>query len=195
MTSNQKSDEVKSYRKPGDRVVHITKRKRRRRLRVIPNIPGVIRFLGDIIHETPFVPLMLVLIGLLLLSSLGIHLAERSVNAQFDSYGHTLWWSFTAMQTQGANSPGPITPLGMSIGAIWSIFGTIAFFGVIIATFYAYFVDPKRRPSKAIIDALQYNLEELEHLSAEELNALRDTVTNICNARIAEIEKSSDNQS
>jgi len=163
-------------------------------LRIIPNIPGVIRFFGDIIHETPFVPLFFILTVIFLISSLGIFLAEQSVNSQFDTFRYTLWWSFTAMQTQGANSPGPITPLGMTIGAIWSIIGTVAFFGVIIATFYAYYVDPKRRPSKVIIDALQYNLEEQDNLTVDELGALKDTVTNIVNARIANIEKNSQNQ-
>ena len=194
MKDSQEFDKDTSQRKPGDRVVRITKRKHRRKLRIIPNIPGVIRFFMDIIHETPFVPLFFVLILILLISSLGIFLAEQPVNSQFDTFRHALWWSFTAMQTQGSNSPGPITHLGMTIGAIWSIIGTVAFFGVIIATFYAYYVDPKRRPSKVIIDALQYNLEELDNLTVDELGALKDTVTNIVNARIANIEKNSQNQ-
>jgi len=191
MSDSQQFDEDKRQRRPGDVVIHIAKRKHRRRLRIIPNIPGFIRFVGDIIHETPLVPLFFVLIVILLISSLGIFLAEQPVNSQFDTFWNTLWWSFTAMQTQGANSPGPITPIGMIIGAIWSIIGTVAFFGVIIATFYAYYVDPKRRPSKAIIDALQYNLEELDKLSVEELGALKDTVTNIVNTRIATIKNNS----
>ncbi len=194
MKDSQQFDRATGQRRPGDKVVRITKRKHRRRLRTIPNIPGVIRFFGDIIHETPFVPLCFVIIVIFLISSLGIFLAEQPVNSQFDTFGHTLWWSFTAMQTQGANSPGPITPLGMIIGAIWSIIGTVAFFGVIIATFYAYYVDTKRRPSKVIIDALQYNLEELYNLSVDELGALKDIVTNMVNARIAKIEKNSQNQ-
>ena len=194
MKDSQQFDRATGQRRPADKAVRITKRKHRRRLRTIPNIPGVIRFFGDIIHETPFVPLCFVIIVIFLISSLGIFLAEQQVNSQFDTFGHTLWWSFTAMQTQGANSPGPITPLGMIIGAIWSIIGTVAFFGVIIATFYAYYVDPKRRPSKVIIDALQYNLEELDNLSVDELGALKDTVTNIVNAQIAKIEKNSQNQ-
>ena len=125
----------------------------------------------------------------------GVYLAERPVNEQFHSYGHALWWAFTAMQTQGANSPGPITPPGMLIGAAWSVIGTIAFFGVIIATIYAYYMVPRRRPSRVIIDALQYNLDEIEHLNVDELTALRDTVTNIVNTRISDIEKNSQNQS
>ena len=194
MKDNQQFDKDTSQRRPGDKMVRITKRKRRMRLRIIPNIPGLIRFFEDIIHETPFIPLFFVLIVIFLISSLGIFLAEKSVNSQLDTFGHTLWWSFTAMQTQGANNPGPITPLGITIGAIWSIIGTVAFFGVIIATFYAYYVDPKRRPSKMIIDALQYNLEELDNLSVDELSALRDTVTTMVNTRIANVEKNSNNQ-
>ncbi|MFC2034775.1 ion transporter [Chloroflexota bacterium] len=190
MNNNQQFDENKRQRRPGDEVIRITRRKHRRRLRIIPNIPGVIRFIGDIIHETPFVPLFFVLIVIFLISSLGIFLAERPVNSQFDTFWNTLWWSFTAMQTQGANSPGPITPIGMTIGAIWSIVGTVAFFGVIIAAFYGYYVDPKRRPSKAIIDALQYNLEEIDNLSVDELGTLNNTVTNMVNARIAIINNS-----
>ena len=194
MKDSQKFDETRSERRIGDTVVRITKRKYRRRLRIIPNIPGFIRFFRDIITETPFVPLFFVLIVIFLISSLGIFLAEQSVNSQLDTFKHTLWWSFTAMQTQGANSPGPITPLGMTIGAIWSIIGTVVFFGVIIATFYAYYVDPKRRPSKLIIDALQYNLEEIDNLSIDELGALKDHVTYMVNTRIAEITKNRQNQ-
>ena len=191
---NQQFDKMESRRRPGDTVIRVTRRRHRKRLRIIPNIPGVIRFVGDIITETPFVPLFIILVVIFLISSLGIFLAERSANSQFESFGHSLWWSFTAMQTQGANSPGPVTPLGITIGAIWSIFGTIVFFGVIIATFYAYYMDPKRRPSKRIIDALQYNLEELDELSVDELDALKNTVKNIVDARIADISKNSQNQ-
>ena len=195
MKETPKSYETRGNTRAGDRVVHVERRRHRRRLRVIPNIPGVLRFFWDIMSETPFVPLLLVLTGLWLVSSLGIYLAERMVNEQFHSYGYTLWWAFTAMQTQGANSPGPLTSLGMLIGAIWSIVGTIAFFGVIIATIYAYYMVPRRRPSRVIVNALQYNLDELEYLTVDELAALRDTVTNIVNARISAIAKYDQDQS
>ena len=191
MKENQKSSEARSEKRIGDTVIRVTKRRKRKRLRVIPNIPGVIRFFGDIVQDTPFVPLLSVIIVLFLISSLVIYLAEQHVNSQFNTYGHTLWWSFTAMQTQGANSPGPITPLGITVGTIWSLVGTIYFFGMIIATFYAYYVDPKRRPSQAIIDALQYNLEEIDELSLDELEALKNTVTNVVNSRIEKIGKNS----
>ena len=177
----------------GNKVLRVRRRKPRRRLRFTPDIPGIFRFLRQITNETPLIPLSLTLIGLWLLSSWGVYLVERGANEQINSYGYALWWTFTAMQTQGANSPGPVTTPGMIIGSIWSIFSTIAFFGVIIATIYAYFMLPRRRPSREIIGALQYNLEQLDNLSIDELEVLRDTTVQITSSRIRELkEKPSD---
>jgi len=178
-------------RQQGDKVLRIRRRRPRRRLRITPDIPGVFRFLRQIVNETPLIPLILALIGLWLLFSWGVYLAERGAGEQINSYGYALWWTFTAMQTQGANSPGPVTAPGMLIGSIWSILSTIAFFGVIIGTLYAYFMLPRRRPSREIVSALQYNLEQLENLSVDELELLRDTTVRIVNAQIGELKKSS----
>lgn len=95
------------------------------------------------------------------------------------------------MQTQGANSPGPITNAGMIIGGFWSIFSTIAFFGVIVGTLYSYFMLPRRRPSRELIGAIQYNLEELEHLSIDELESLKETTTRLIDAQISRVKKKS----
>ena len=95
------------------------------------------------------------------------------------------------MQTQGANAPGPITTAGMIIGAVWSIFSTIAFFGVIIGTLYSYFMLPLRRPSRELIGAIQYNLEELEHLSIDELEALKQTTASLVDAQISRLKEKS----
>ncbi len=179
---------------PGDKVLRIHRRRPRRRLRITPNIPAVFRFLRDIAMKTPLIPLILALIGLWLLFSLAIYLAEHEVNEQISSYGYALWWSFTAMQKQGANAPWPITTLGIIIGSVWSIFSTIAFFGVIIGSLYAYFMLPRRRPSREIISAIQYNLEELESLSADELETLRDTTVRIVDAQISRLKEKSQGQ-
>ena len=175
----------------GDKVLRIRKRRPRRRLRMAPDIPAVFRFLKQIVIETPLVPLILVLIGLWLLFSLGVYLVEREVSEQLHSYSQALWWTFAAMHTQGANNPGPTTALGMLIGSIWSILSTIAFFGVIIGTLYAYFMLPRRRPSREIVSALQYNLEQLDKLSVDELEVLRDTTVQIVNAQIRESKQKS----
>ena len=93
------------------------------------------------------------------------------------------------MQTQGANAPGPITTAGMVIGAIWSVFSTIAFFGVIIGTLYSYFMLPRRRPSRELVNAIQYNLEELENLSSDELEILKETTVRVVNAQISRLKE------
>ncbi len=187
-----KEEETLEQLKPllqGDKVLRVRRRRPRRRLRLAPDIPAFFRFLRQIATETPFLSLILALIGLWLLSAWGIYLAERGANEQINSYGYALWWTFTAMQTQGANSPGPLTALGIIIGSIWSIFSTIAFFGVIIATIYAYFMLPKRRPFREIVSAIQSNLGELENLSVDELEVLRDTTVRIVNAQIEELKQ------
>ncbi len=178
----------------GDKVLRIRKRRPRRRLRLAPDIPGIFRFLRQIVTETPLVPLILALIGFWFLFAWGVYLAERGVNEQINSYGYALWWTFAAMHTQGANSPGPITALGMIIGGVWSIFSTIALFGVIIGSLYAYYMLPRRRPSREIVNALQYNLEQLENLSVDELEVLRDTTVRIVNAQITELKQKSSSQ-
>ncbi len=179
---------------PGDKVLRILMRRPRRRLRITPNIPAVLRFLRDIATRTPLIPLIVALAVFWLLFSWGIYLAERGVNEQITSYGYALWWSFTAMQTQGANAPGPMTTPGIVIGSIWSIFSTVAFFGVIIGSLYAYFMLPRRRPSRELISAIQYNLEELESLSADELETLRDTTVRIVDAQISQLKAQSQGQ-
>jgi len=174
---------------PGDKVLRILSRRPSRRLRITPNVPAVFRFLRDIATKTPLIPLIVALVVLWLLFSWGIYLAERGVNEQISSYGYALWWCFTAMQTQGANAPGPVTTLGIVIGSIWSIFSTIAFFGVIIGSLYAYFMLPRRHPSRELISTIQYNLDELENLSTDELETLRDTIVRIVDAQISRLKE------
>ena len=193
MEDKERFEEVRPLL-PGDKVLRILRRRPRRRLRIAPNIPAVFRFLRDIATKTPLIPLIVVLAGLWLLFSWGIYLVERGVNEQITSYGYALWWCFTAMQTQGANAPGPVTALGIVIGSIWSIFSTIAFFGVIIGSLYAYFMLPRRRPSRELISAIEYNLEELENLSMDELEMLRDTVVRIVDAQISRLKEKSQGQ-
>ena len=190
MEEKERFEEIKPLLS-GNKVLRIRRRKPRGRLRITPNIPGVLRFLGDVVTKTPLIPLLLVLIALWLLSSWGIYLAEHNVNEQISSYTYALWWSLTAMQTQGANAPGPITTAGIIIGAFWSIFSTIAFFGVIIGTLYSYFMLPRRRPSRELISAIQYNLGELENLPINELETLKETTARLVNAQISRLKEKS----
>ena len=190
MNKKEKFEEIKPQFL-GDRTLRMRRRKPRRKISMNPNVPGIIRFLRDVATKTPLIPLLLALVVFWLLASWGIYLVEHKINGQITSYSYALWWSFTAMQTQGANAPGPITTAGMIIGAFWSIFSTVAFFGVIIGTLYSYFMLPRRRPSRELIGALQYNLEELEKLSIDELEALKETTVRLVHAQISRLKENS----
>jgi voltage-gated potassium channel len=53
------------------------------------------------------------------------------------------------------------------------------FFGAIVATITAYFMRPLQRPSRQIIDTIEYNLEQLDDLSMEELELLKETTDSL----------------
>ena len=182
MEKKEKFDEVTPLL-AGDRILRLRRRKPRLRLRIAPNIPGVFRFIRDLAVRTPLIPLILTLAALWLLFSLGLYLAEREVNGQITSYGYALWWSLASMHTMGLNNPGPITTWGIIIGSMWAICSSVVFFGVIAGVLYAYFMVPKRRPSQEIISVIQHNLEELENLSTDELEVLRDVTVRIIDAQ------------
>lgn len=65
------------------------------------------------------------------------------------------------------------------IGAIWIVIGSIVFFAATVATVAAYFMRPLQRPSKQIIDIIEYNLEQLDDLSVDELEVLKETTDSL----------------
>jgi voltage-gated potassium channel len=69
----------------------------------------------------------------------------------------------------------PVNGISEFIGAIWIILGSLLFFGAIVATVTAYFMRPLQRPSKQIINTIEYNLEQLDDLTIEELEPLKET--------------------
>jgi voltage-gated potassium channel len=70
----------------------------------------------------------------------------------------------------------PVNGISELIGAIWIVVGSVLFFGAIVATVTAYFMHPLQRPSKQIIDTIEYNLEQLDDLTVDELELLKQTV-------------------
>ena len=69
MEEKKKFEEMESQLL-GDKVLRIRHRKPRKRLRLAPNIPGVFRFLGDVVTKTPLIPLLIILFVLWLLGLL-----------------------------------------------------------------------------------------------------------------------------
>ena len=172
--------------RPGERVLR-KRREPRRRLRLAPNVPGIVRLLKVIVTQTPFVPMISVIAILWLLFSTGFYFAEHGASGSgIEHYSDALWWGIVAMTTMGT-APIPVTGAAQIVGGIWAILGCIIFYGMIIASVTSYFMRPRQRPTKQIIATVQYNLEQLEDLSPEELEVLKETTNGLIDAHMRKV--------
>ena len=134
------------------------------------------RFVNDILKYTPFLKIISLLVVLWLVFSAGLFFSERDIEgASITSYGHALYWTTAAFSTAGIADT-PVAGMSKLIGGIWIVIGSALFFGTIVATITTYFMRPLHRPGKQIIDIIEYNLEQLDELTIEELDLLKETV-------------------
>lgn len=133
-------------------------------------------FVRDIHTHTPFLNMVYILVGLWLVFSMGVYLAERNAaGSTIGSYGEALYWGVAAFSTAGIADT-PASGLAQLIGGLWIVVGSLLFFGAIVATVTTYFMRPLQRPHRKIIDTIEYNLEQLDDLSLEEADLLKETV-------------------
>lgn len=134
------------------------------------------RFIRDVLLHTPFVRMLLLLVVLWLGFAAALYQAEHTVaGAIITNYGEALYWGVAAFSTAGIADT-PQSGVARLIGGIWIVLGSALFFGAIVATITTYFMRPMQRPGKRIIDTIEYNLEQLNDLSLEELDLLKETV-------------------
>lgn len=127
----------------------------------------------EVILYTPVVYMACLLVALWLLFSAGIYFGESDApNTKITSYGKALYWGIAAFSTAGIADT-PINGISILLGGIWIVIGSALFFGAIVASITSYFMRPLQRPSKQIIDTIEYNLEQLDDLSIEELELLK----------------------
>ena len=111
-----------------------------------------------------------------LVFSTAIYLAEQGVEgSSINSYRYALYWgiaAFSASVIAGA----PVSGLAQLLGGVWIVVGSVLFFGTIVATVTGYFMRPLQRPHKKIIETIEYNLEQLDDLSLDELDLLKETI-------------------
>jgi len=137
---------------------------------------GTRNLVRDVFVHTPFVQMLVLLVVLWLLFMAGLYFAERgSDTTTITSYGKALYWGVAAFSTAGIADM-PKNGLSELIGGIWIVLGSMLFFGAIVATVTAYFMRPLQRPAKQIIDTIEYNLEQLDDLTVDELDLLRETI-------------------
>lgn len=178
----EKRFETVSTQRPGDEVLR-RRREAKRRLRMAPNIPGVFKFVKVIVTQTPFLPMFSALFVLWLLVSAGFYFAEHNANPEISSYGQALWWTMAAVETMGTPYK-PVTTAGEVIGGIWAIFGVMLFWGMIIASVTTYFARRREGTVKQIISTVTYNMEQLENLSSQELEVLKDTAIRLIDTEL-----------
>lgn len=134
------------------------------------------RFLVEVSEHTPLMKLLMLMILLWLMFSTGMYLVERNfAGTSIITYGDALYWGVAAFSTAGIASA-PVSSAGQLVGGLWIVFGSMLFFGTIVATITTYFMRPMQRPDRMIIEAIEYNLEQLDELTVDELDLLKDTV-------------------
>ena len=137
------------------------------------------KFMRDVLIHTPVMKMAVLLAVLWMIFSAGIYFGEQGAEGTtITSYGRALYWGIAAFSTAGIADM-PVSGVSEIIGAIWIIVGSLLFFGAIVATVTAYFMRPLQRPSKQIIDTIEYNLEQLDDLSIDELELLRETTDSL----------------
>ncbi len=179
----EKPFEPVSRVRPGDKVLR-RRREPRRRLRIVPNVPGFLRFLRVIITQTPLLQMIFLFIVLWLLFSAGIYFADHGASGTtINSYGDAVYCAVAGFSTSGIADM-PVTTAGKAFCGTWMALGALLFFGTIVAVITTYFMRPLQRPTKQIIATIQYNLEQLEDLPVEELEVLKKTTDDLIDAQI-----------
>lgn len=172
MGDERRFDQVSRIR-PGDEVIR--RRTGPRSTLRLASRSRYVRFFRDLVAQTPLLKMVYLLVVLWLLFSAGVYFAERGVEGTaITSYGRALYWGIAAFSTAGIADT-PLSGSAQIVGGIWIVVGSIIFFGTIVAVITTYFVRPMRRPVRQIVDTIEYNLEQLEDLSAEEIDLLKST--------------------
>jgi voltage-gated potassium channel len=134
------------------------------------------RFITEIVNRTLFLQMIALLVVLWLLFAVAMFAVERgSEGSSIQSLGDALYWGIAALSTAGIADT-PVAGVSKLIGGTWIIIGSVLFFGIIVSTVTAYFMRPVQRPPDQIIQSIEYSLEELDQLSLEELDLLKETV-------------------
>ena len=133
------------------------------------------RFIQDILIHTPFMKMLLLLIVLWLAFLALLYSVESGTEGtRISSYGNAFYWGIAAFSTTGIADT-PLAGMSQLIGGVWIVLGLSIFFGTIITTITTYFMRPLQRPARQIVETIEYNLEQLENLSIEELDLLKET--------------------
>ena len=133
-------------------------------------------FIAEIVNRTLFLQMVALLAFLWLVFAAAMFIVERGVEgSSIRSFGDAMYWGIAALSTAGI-ADSPVAGASKLIGGAWIIIGSVLFFGIIVSTVTAYFMRPVQRPPDQLVESIEYSLEELDQLSIEELDLLKETV-------------------
>ena len=162
-------------------------------LKLRPGLPGVVNFGKVLFTETPLLLSLSIVAFMSGIVATLIYFLERAANPNVGSFVDALWWAIFTMQTAG-NSWRPETLWGGIIGGGWSIIGTIMFYGAIIASVTVFFIRRRERTDVELITTIKRNLDDLDKLSLEELELLRESTSNLVALHIEQIKMRTPNR-
>lgn len=171
--------------RPGEEVLRRRVRSHTQ-LRFRPAIPWLVQFTRVILTETPLVIMLGIMVVLTAIVALALFFIERDVNEHVNSYFDTVWWAMSSVQTQG-NTWRPETFWGNVIGGAWTVIGTMLFFGAIIASVTMFFMRRRERTEREIVSTIKRNLDDLDNLTLQELELLKDSATNVIDLQIEQV--------
>ena len=178
--------------KPGEDVLR-RKVRSNPQLRMRPSLPGILNFGKVIFTETPLILSLSMVAFMAGIVAALIYFLERAVNPNVESFVDALWWAIFTMQTAG-NSWRPETLWGGIVGGGWSIIGTIMFYGAIIASVTVFFMRRRERTDVELITTIKRNLDDLDNLTLEELELLRESTSNLVAIHIEQIKMRAPNR-
>ncbi len=164
--------------KPGDRTLRRSTRHARLPLierRVSSPLMDALWFFRDLALETPIMGMIAGLVVLVLLAPIPVYLFEsQAEDAQMTSYWVGLWWAVSAFSTVGHSGIAVTTVGGRIVASIFTVVSVGLFFGSVISAFSSYFLLTWRKPKRQLVDTINYYLQRIDELSAEELDDLND---------------------
>ena len=167
----------------GNKIIHKS-RKVGLKLRTLPRFPDLFVFLKDLIIHTPFLQMFALLIVIWLVFSTIIFFVEHhATGTPIHTFSDALYTLVAAFSTSGI-SQAPVTSTGKFFCALMMVFGSAIFFGSIVAAMTTYFMRPLYRPKKQLISMIKYNLEQIDGLTIEELELLRETANSLIDEQI-----------
>jgi voltage-gated potassium channel len=131
--------------------------------------------LVDLTKATPVLWFIGALAVLVVIGPIPVWLFERTADSpDMANYGVGLWWAVSAFSTAGHSGVLVETLGGRIFASIYTVLSVGLFFGSVLAAFSSYFILTWRKPKRQVVDTINYYLQRIDDMSADEIIDLQD---------------------